>query len=166
MERSPLREGDEVDEALAEALAQETFTLAATEKAVQYLARREHSREELRRKLLRKEYPQAAVEGALDACERRGYLDDERFARLWTESRIRRRPDGPKKVEAALLSKGVSREIAERVVAELFTEEVIEETLRRAAQKGRRRAGDDPLRLKNYLLSRGFTAPLINKYIR
>ena len=161
-----LHEGSEVSEELYELLAEETVALAAYEKAVDYLARREHSRFELQQKLYNKEFPPEAVRRALDTCEDLGYLDDERFARLWSEQRIRRKPEGPKMIGAKLAQKGVSHDIVERVVGELFTGERLLDTLYRAAERGRRRTGDDPEKLKKYLLSRGFLLTQINEYMR
>jgi regulatory protein len=161
-----LHEGTEVTEELCRLLSEETIALAAYEKAVDYLARREHSRFELQQKLRKKEFPPDAVRRALDACEERGYLDDERFARLWSEQRIRRKPEGPRLLAAKLEKKGVSHDIVDKVVEELFTEELVWDTLHRAVEKGRRKAGDDPEKLKKFLLSRGFLLSQINEYMR
>ncbi len=48
--------------------------------AERILARRDHGREELRKKLLRRGFPTAAVEEVLEDFARRGLLDDGRFA--------------------------------------------------------------------------------------
>ncbi|MFP4489840.1 MAG: regulatory protein RecX [Spirochaetaceae bacterium] len=161
-----IKEGDRVSEALYQLLVEETITFAAKRKALDYLARREHSRFELRRKLLHKEFPRPQVETVLDECEQAGYLDDQRFARLWAESRIKKRTEGPVKVAAKLAEKGVSREIAEKVVAELFTDKVIETSLRAAEEKGRRKHGEDEAKVVKYLYSRGFTMEHIYTYRR
>ena len=159
-----LREGDSVSEELLLHLSEETIAAAARTKALEYLARREHSRLELKAKLLRKDYPETTVERVLEECEERDYLNDERFARVWTEARIRRKTEGPGRIAGKLSQKGVPREIIERVTRELFTEEVLERLISQAAERGRRVAGDDPMKLKRYLVSRGFTISQINKY--
>ncbi|NBB91208.1 MAG: regulatory protein RecX, partial [Spirochaetes bacterium] len=52
----------------------------ATEKAIELLARSEHSRFLLSRKLLQREFPEGVIRDALDRLAERGYLDDRRFA--------------------------------------------------------------------------------------
>jgi len=53
---------------------------SAYEQAVRLLARREHSRRELARKLAERDFPEAEREAALDRLEREGLQSDERFA--------------------------------------------------------------------------------------
>src|SRR3954454_15287221 len=49
--------------------------------AMHALSSRLHSRSELRRKLMRREYGETVVDAVLDDLARLGYLDDERFAK-------------------------------------------------------------------------------------
>lgn len=161
-----LQEGVEVDGGLYELLTDETLFVAAKQKAVDYLARREHSAFELKRKLLHKDFPVSVVEKVLEECRRQNYLDDERFTRIWAESRIRRKAEGPLKVAAKLSQKGVAQGIVERVLAELFTDEQLEESITRAVEKGRKKGGEDSTAMKKFLLARGFTLEQINRYIR
>lgn len=161
---SSLEVGVEVDELLLEALTEETLRIAVRNKALEHLSRREHSRFELCNKLIKKEFPRDTVEQVLDECEKRDYLDDERFARLWTENRINRKADGPRLLEAKLAEKGVSRAIAGKIVKELLNQDTIDELIERAAEKGRRKVGSDEMKLKEYLLSRGFEIKEINRF--
>ena len=88
---------------------------ALTERALRLLATREHSRFELRRKLLRRRASDAASATAqmdivLDDLARRDLLSDARFA----ESFVRRSVDrghGPLKIRAGLRSRGVAEDI-------------------------------------------------------
>lgn len=74
-------------------------------RAMRFLARREHSREELRRKLA----PHAAegedLEGILDDLAARGWLSDARFAEHTARAKARRY--GPAKLVHYLRSRGV-----------------------------------------------------------
>lgn len=102
---------------------------ALTERALRLLTRREHSRFELRRKLLRRRAPEPESEpnsasssagahstseeqldAVLDDLAQRGFLSDERFA----ESFVRRGVDrghGPLKIRAGLRSRGVAEDL-------------------------------------------------------
>ena len=77
-------------------------------RAMRFLARREHSRAELRRKLV----PVAAdgdnIDALLDDLAQRGWLSDARFAEQAVRSKARR--FGPLKVAHQLRAKGVEDE--------------------------------------------------------
>src|SRR3954463_10209727 len=62
--------------------------------AMQYLSARLHSRSELNRKLMRKGYGNAIVNGVLDDLERLGYVNDERFAQTKALSLAERKHHG------------------------------------------------------------------------
>jgi regulatory protein len=79
------------------------------------LARRAHSRWELRRKLLMKGFEAEAVEAALARLAELGYLDDSAFA----HGLVRRRGaiKGPLALSAELAARGVDRAEAAAAVA-------------------------------------------------
>lgn len=77
-------------------------------RAMRFLARREHSREELRRKLAARAQDGDDVEAILDDLARRGWLSDARFAEISIRSKARR--FGPMKLAHALRAKGVDDE--------------------------------------------------------
>lgn len=75
---------------------------------MRFLARREHSREELKRKLASRAAEGDDVEAILDDLARRGWLSDARFAEQAARAKARRY--GPLKLACYLKSKGVSEE--------------------------------------------------------
>jgi regulatory protein len=134
-------------------------------RALGWLAQREHSRSELRRKLLRcveadEPDPAARVDGLLDALQANGLLSDERFV----ESRVRLRAPGTgtRRIEQELALHGVH--LPPPVLQQLRAGE-----LRRAAELCRRRfagpAADarEQARRMRYLAGRGFSAEVIRK---
>jgi regulatory protein len=74
--------------------------------AMDYLARREHTRVELRRKLQKKGYEQEEIEQALDRLQKEGLQSDLRFAESFTEQRARN-GHGPLKIRQELRIHGV-----------------------------------------------------------
>ena len=72
---------------------------------MRFLARREHSRAELRRKLAPRVTEGDDLEAVLDDLARRGWLSDLRFAELTARAKARR--FGPAKVAHYLKSRGV-----------------------------------------------------------
>ncbi len=75
-------------------------------KVFKYLARREHSRYELYKKLNRKDYNRSNINQILDELEDKDYINDERFARSWIKSRLRLKPRGPRLIKKRAGSKG------------------------------------------------------------
>lgn len=83
---------------------------------MRFLARREHSRAELRRKLAPRVAEGEDLEAVLDDLAKRGWLSDVRFAELTARAKARR--FGPLKVAHYLKSRGVADEaIAAGIVA-------------------------------------------------
>jgi regulatory protein len=70
------------------------------------LARREHSRLELERKLTARDYDSSEVAAVLDELEQDGLLSAERFARSFIESRYAR-GQGPYRIRRELAERGV-----------------------------------------------------------
>jgi len=78
--------------------------------ALNYLARREHSRQELRDKLLRKGADKDQVDTLLDQLIEQNLLSDHRFAESFVRSRTSQ-GKGPYLIRQELRLKGVSGEV-------------------------------------------------------
>ena len=74
--------------------------------AVELLARREHSRLELERKLATRGFPEAVIAPALDALEHSGVLVATRFTESFIRSRVAK-GQGPARIRAELAERGV-----------------------------------------------------------
>jgi regulatory protein len=103
--------------------------------AIRYLQTRLHSRVELSRKLMRREYGQAIVEQVLDDLARLGYVDDMKFAKAKTMSAAQHRHHGRRRAYAELLKSGVNQTIAGRAVEEVYETHDSLATARRLASK-------------------------------
>jgi len=90
------------------------------EVALRFLALRARSAAEVRRALLRRGVPSAAVEETLATLTRQGYLDDAAFASAYAQNRGLARRRGPRRVAADLGSLGVSREVSQAAVRGAF----------------------------------------------
>jgi len=80
--------------------------------AVELLARREHSRRELERKLATRGFPEAVIAPALDALEHSGMLAATRFTESFIRSRVAK-GQGPVRIRAELAERGVAEQAAE-----------------------------------------------------
>ena len=77
-------------------------------RALDLLARREHSRLELERKLLARTFVPALVEDVLDALQADGLLDEGRFLESFIRTRIGK-GQGPTRIVAELSERGIDR---------------------------------------------------------
>ena len=71
------------------------------------LARREHSRRELRAKLITRNFLFSDVDAALDQLEKEGLLSDARFAEAYIASRVRK-GHGPTRIRLELEERGIA----------------------------------------------------------
>lgn len=78
--------------------------------AARFLEARPRAVGEVRRRLTQAGYRSDLIEGAIGRLLELGMLDDEAFARAWTESRDRARPRGESVLRRELQLRGVDRE--------------------------------------------------------
>lgn len=140
-------------------------------RAMRYLARREHSRAELRTKLLphaqegTPDQQRDAVEAVLDELEKRNWLSDARAAEMMVNSR---RPRfGAQRIAHELRQKG----IAENLIGDVLPG--LKETELEAAQEvWRKRFGSLPQDQKEkakqvrFLQSRGFALDVVFRVLK
>ena len=86
--------------------------------AVRLLARREHSREELRRKLRQREFASGLIDTALDRAADAGYQCDVRYAEQYARARAGR-ARGPLRIRDELSRRGVDEAVTDRALGDL-----------------------------------------------
>lgn len=84
--------------------------------ALRYLSTRPRSAFEVRERLSRKGFSPAEIEKAVGSLTLAGYLDDAKFSRMLSESRLRHKNWGLLKIRSELKIKGVSADIIEGVL--------------------------------------------------
>jgi regulatory protein len=144
---------------------------AAHRAALRALARRAHARFDLRRRLLQKQHPPAAVEGALERLTEQHLLDDARFAADYAGAKATR-GRGPVRLIRDLLSQGVDRRVAETAVQAALADAGIDPAtaVRALAEKrARQLAGLPPQvrkrRLTAFLVRRGFQGSEVREVV-
>jgi len=132
------------------------------ERALRLLARREHSRAELARKLGQAGFVDGNVQSVLDEFETRGWLSDRRFAESYVADHRARA--GSIKLAYDLRLRGVSDSIIKAVIGEDRDSE-----LDRAREVWQKKFGAAPAdtaekaRQIRFLQSRGFTSEAIRQ---
>lgn len=157
-----LRIGAEIPALVLERLQELADLEAAHRAALRALARRAHARFDLRRRLLQRQHPPAAIDGALDRLSAVGLLDDARFAADYAAAKVHR-GRGPARLLGDLLAQGVDRRVAEDAVRSSLATEGVDpaQAVRALAEKRARQLAGLPAavrkrRLTAFLVRRGF----------
>jgi regulatory protein len=136
--------------------------------ALRLLSMREHSRDELRRKLRSKseDCEEGALDAVLDRLAENGLQSDARFAESYVRSKASRM--GQSRLRRELLERGVSTEI----VAGALEEALPDDELTRARAVWARKFGAPPqdrnewARQARFLQTRGFAVDVIRKLLK
>jgi len=134
-------------------------------RALNYLARREHSRLELEHKLARFAEDEAEVTQVLDELQARGWLSEQRFVEQLVQAR--RGKYGSRRLAYELREKGVSETAIEAASAHYREQDLVS-----ARAVWQRKYGHFPrdalerARQVRFLLSRGFDMEVICKVIK
>ena len=143
--------------------------------AIDFLARREHSRHELALKLhqkvgalkRRREHPQHSIDKVLDELCQDGLQSDTRFAESYVRSRVAK-GDGPIKIQAALQQRGVAQHVLETCLADAAID--WDQQLRAVWQKKYHGEIAEDAQTKarqlRFLQSRGYPADLVFRLFR
>ena len=139
--------------------------ISLRERALAMLARREHTRAEMLRKLSPHSESPEQVEQLLDALVARGWLSEARFAESRANTLARK--FGSRKIQHDLRSRGVSAEVVARTVERALAQEL--ENCRAAWQ---RKFGVLPQsaaergRQMRFLTGRGFSAEAVREVLK
>ena len=86
--------------------------------AFRYLNRRERTVSEMRGHLLDRGIGTEAAEDVIDELREQGYLDDARYARVFTQDKRTLEQWGNERIRRALLDRGVDRELIDEALGE------------------------------------------------
>ncbi|GAB3462584.1 recombination regulator RecX [Azotobacter salinestris] len=135
--------------------------------AMDLLARREHGRVELARKLLRRGASPELVETALDRLADEGLLSESRYLEAFVASRARA-GYGPLRIREELAQRGLPRQAIEQALREssLDWAELLTDTWRRKFAGCLPGDARERARQGRFLGYRGFPPEMINRLLR
>ena len=84
--------------------------------ALRFLAPRQRSEQEIRRRLTEKGHRPDRVERVIARLRELGLVDDRAFAEFWLDERARHRPRGARALKAELFQKGIAREVVDQAL--------------------------------------------------
>jgi len=148
----------ELSEAQVNALQEADARHSAYEAALRLLSYRPRSEREMRRRLGRRGIGLRLIDETVRQLRERGYLDDEAFARFWTETREATSPRSRRLIAQELRAQGVDTETAAAATVSVADEEA---AYRAASRRLHAFRGLDyetfRRRLGGFLVRRGFS---------
>lgn len=123
MLKNGLRTGMELSESHFSLLIRENQKFFIKKSAYNLLARRHHSVREIKNKLRAKKYDLDLIEIVIDELITGKLLDDDQFAKLFAEEKLRTASWGKSKLKAELIKKGISNDIIAVVLDEMINED-------------------------------------------
>lgn len=138
--------------------------------AVRLLARRNHTKHEIRRKLRQRGVSPDAISHVISECERLRYVDDAQTARSYIRE-LRSRGYGIHRIRMSMQKKGLSRELADSALSQIHSDADEMESARRAMEKKRVRferetdARKRREKIYRFLASRGFSSDIISRFL-
>ncbi len=141
-------------------------------RAVRLLAAKPRSIEELRQRLMEKNWTnEEIVETVLKKLEEYNYLDDEKFANDLAASKLRQKPVGRRRLRQSLSNKKLDKETIDEAIENVFEkmpeEEILEKAIvKRLRIKGKPETREDTKKFYDYLMRQGFSYDIIRKKMR
>lgn len=166
-----LRKGLEITPALLRKIQREEGRFKIKSYFLDLLGRRDHARRELFNKAIKKDYPKEVINNVLDELQEKGFLNDAGFADRYAAEKALKSKWGPKKIQAHLYKKGISKSVAEKSIEKAFEDEDLEETFFNLVLKRKRRflrEEDEYKRKKkvfDHLARKGYRPSDIYKYL-
>jgi regulatory protein len=150
--------GDRLDAETAAALQADQSRYETYQRALRLLGVRDHSRSELRQKLVRRGCDQTAIDDALNKLAAKNYLDDRRFAIDWVNHRRQTSPRSRRLLKQELKNKGVASDLIDEALRPVDEQAMALACLQRKRRRWQRFEGE-PCRLKMlaHLANKGFS---------
>ncbi|HEX8143429.1 MAG TPA: regulatory protein RecX [Pyrinomonadaceae bacterium] len=142
------------------------------QRAVKLLAAKPRSVEELRERLLEKQWTdESVVDAVISKLREYGYLNDEQYALGYASFQVRQKPVGRTRLQRALALRKVDRETADEAIKQVFEEMPEEQLIERAIERRTRLRGRPATRaetksLFDHLLRQGFPYELVVRKVR
>jgi len=129
--------------------------------ALKLIGYRERSMREVEIRMRRKGCNEKLIKEILENLKFCDLINDKRFAREWTQSRIKR-GYGKRKIVFELREKGVEEEIIKKIMKEVYAK-VDEKQIAIEAIKRKKISLEEKTKVYRFLVGRGFAFEIINE---
>jgi len=169
IEKFGLHIGLEIEAEAIEKIIDADEVMRAKNYALRLLREDIHSKIEMEQQLAREGFEAQAVQTAIAELIRSRHIRDRKYAENWVNRRQKSNPRGKTLLTHELVDKGIDRETAEQVVAEVNAEDeaklALEIAQKRAKHYKRLPTQVAKRRLNGYLARRGFESETIRQII-
>jgi regulatory protein len=157
-----LKAGDKIDNDRLNDIERKENISQAKEFALKLLSFRPRSKKELKDRLKKKAFVGEVIEQTLDRLEELNLIDDQKFASMWVEEKLKYRPTGRRVLERELYLKGIEKDIIQEVLDEVYSGLDEKELALKILEKKKKQYAklDEDVakrRINNLLLRRGFS---------
>ncbi|NEW05622.1 RecX family transcriptional regulator [Paenibacillus sp. SYP-B3998] len=164
-----LVKGESVDSEQVSLIVRDEERNSAYIKAIRMIGRRPHSTNEVKRKLKEQEFEQPVIDWTCDTLTQQNYINDEEFAKMWTENRITLQRKGRNLVRQELQQKGIQKELVNDAMETINPEDEFEAAMKLAQSKWKQSSGKTMIEKKRktgaFLMRRGYTGTVVNKVL-
>ncbi|NOV03092.1 regulatory protein RecX [Paenibacillus planticolens] len=163
-----LSKGEIVNHEEIERIIQDEEQNSAYMKALRVIGRRPHSSSELKRKLKETGYEPPVIDWVIEKLASQNYLNDEEFAKMWTDSRIISQKKGRNLVRQELQQKGIHKELVKHAMENINPEDELAGAMKLAQTKWKQTSGetfDKKRKTAAFLMRRGYTGTVVNKVL-
>jgi len=141
----------------------------AKDSALVYLSHRDRSVKEMITKLHSKRYQPEIVKKVIHILLKSDLLDDEKFAWVFSRSKIESRSWGPVKLRCELTLKGIDKEILEKTITEIYDKydqcDLIKSLLSKRIKDNSEVSRKEMKKHVNFLQRRGYRWDIIREAI-
>ncbi len=164
-----LYKGKEVDKEALSAILDEEERFKGWNYALNLISYRMRTEKEIKDKLIKKGHKLEVVEKIIKHLKELELIDDEKFAEMWVKERVNAHPRSNFVLVQELFRKGISVELAKRVVERIVDTDVRHKMIQQLIEKAEKRyKNEDKDKRKRLILSylsrRGFSYGEINEH--
>ena len=166
----PLNEGEQFNEEIVQLIKSNNEYFEAKKSALRFLSIRNHSSQELSRKLSKKKFSNEIIEKVIDELSLEGYLNDRKFAEQYF-AELTDKFFGPLKIKNEMIKRGIRSETLDEVLSEYFNnyemqKEVIQKLLSKSKFPKKISNRNELQKIYNYLINRGFAPEVVMGCLR
>lgn len=161
-----LHVGTEIENNALLSAVQNSETLVAFEKCVDYLSRSMKTAKQIRDYLRKKGFSETVEERVVEKLKEYGYVNDELYARLYVEQNSSGK--GKRRIKGELMRKGIYKETADEI-AETVSDDKQTQGANALAEKymrNKERTQRNLQKLYRFLLTRGFDFDLVKSIVQ
>lgn len=164
-----LKEDTEIDESYVKNVLKAEEQNKANDYALKFLSNRWRTEKEIVDKMNKKGFDEEIINKTLAYLKKYNFIDDRRFAEIYTEEKVRLKKLGSYRIKYELQNKGVDESIASEIV-EKYSNNEYERAMELATKKIKSYKNDDKnaiyRKLGGYLQRRGYSFECVSKVLR